>query len=100
MRVLKVPFKSKAFTVGFFAGLLLFIAVNAYEYTRVEELECFDCYKTFGFPLGLYESGTFAHVEQILWGRLIANALIAVGISIGIGAGCHLIINKGKRYLR
>jgi hypothetical protein len=89
--------RTKAFAVGFSGGLILLVAVNIYEYTIMIETECFDCLLGFGFPFRLYESGIF-HLERILWLGLIADVLIAILVSVGIGLLCHSFKNiRGER---
>lgn len=87
--------RTKAFAVGFSGGLILLVAVNIYEYTIMIETECFDCLLGFGFPFRLYESGIF-HLERILWLGLIADVLIAILVSVGIGLLCSFSRNISR----
>jgi len=88
---------TKAFAIGFFIGLFLFIAINVYSYSQMREEECFDCIKNFGFPFRFYESGSILHMERILWFRLVADVLIAICMSIGTGLVCHLAKNRSVK---
>jgi hypothetical protein len=87
-RTMPTTIRTKAFAVGLFSVLFLFTALNVYSYTRMSGEECFDCIKGFGFPFRLYESGTILHLEKILWLGLIADVLIAIIVSVGIGLLC------------
>jgi len=91
-RTMRTPVLTMAFTVGFFAGLFLLIAVNMYGYNRMYEAECFDCIQGFGFPFRLYESGTILHLDRILWHALIGDVL-AIAVGAGIGLLCHSFKN-------
>lgn len=97
---MKIHVWSKAFIVGFLTGLFLFIAINMYGYSRMQEQECFDCLLGFGFPFRLYESGTILHLERILWPSLIADFLITMCASIGIGLVCHISQNRNGKVIR
>jgi hypothetical protein len=94
---MKIHVQSKAFIVGFFTGLFLFIVINVYSYSRMQEQECFDCLLGFGFPFHLYESGTILHLERTLWLGLIVDFLIAICASILIGLVCHIYRNRSER---
>lgn len=97
-RTMRTPSGTRAFSVGFFTGLFLLIAVNMYGYNRMYEAECFDCIQGFGFPFRLYESGTILHLERILWYGLIADVLVAISVGVGIGLLCHSFKNiRGRR---
>jgi hypothetical protein len=97
-RTMRTPIGTRAFSVGFLAGLFLLIAVNVYGYNRMNEAECFDCIQSFGFPFRLYESGTILHLERILWYGLIADVLIAISVGAGIGLLFHFFKKvRGRR---
>ncbi len=88
--------RSKAFNVGFLIVLLLFAAANIYSYDWMLEQECFDCIKSFGLPFSLYETGTIHHITRILWDGLIADVLIAISASMGVGLFCKWVFNVEK----
>ena len=88
------------FAIGFFGGLLLFIGGNVDSYNQMYEKECFDCLKSFGFPIRFYESGTILHAERTLCFGLIANMVITVCVSIGVGLVCHFSWNKIGKVIR
>lgn len=98
-RTLRTPIRSRAFSVGFFTGLFVLVAVNIYGYNRMYEAECFDCIQGFGFPFRLYESGTILHLEGILWYGLIADVLVAISVGAGIGLLCYTFKNIRGRWL-
>ena len=88
-RTIRTSIRTRAFSVGFFAGLFLLIAINMYGYNSMYEAECFDCVQGFGFPFRLYESGTILHLERFLWDGLIADVMVAVSVGVGIGLLFH-----------
>lgn len=88
-RTMRTRIGTRAFSVGFFTGLVLLIAINMYGYIRMYETECFDCIQGFGFPFRLYESGTIFHLERILWYGLIADVMVAISVGAVIGLLFH-----------
>ena len=95
--------RSKSFLMGFFLGLLSFLAANIYTYEDGSEVfgkasdakmaECFDCVQRFGWPFRLHQSGTIMHVDDILWMGLSADIFIAVIACTIVGALTHLLFN-------
>jgi hypothetical protein len=88
--------RSKAFSAGFFSGLVLFVAANIYGYDRMNEIECFDCIVGFGLPFRLYETGGFFTVTRVLWHGFAADVLIAIGVSLMIGLLCSRLFGTKK----
>jgi hypothetical protein len=99
-RTMPTTIRTKAFAVGLFSALFLFTALNVYSYTKMSEEECFDCVKAFGFPFRLYESGTILHLDKILWLGLLADVLIAICVSVGIGLLCNFANTISRRRSR
>lgn len=78
--------RSKAFTFGFFGGLLLFVAANLYSYFRMAEYPSMDDgFVDCGVPFKLYAYGGFFGHSVILWQGLLADVLIAICMSIILG---------------
>ena len=46
----------------------------------------FDGYAECGFPFGLYGYGGFAPASEILWPGLIADYIVAMFVSVAVGA--------------
>jgi hypothetical protein len=80
--------RSKAFSIGFLCGLALFAAANIYSYLQVVP-PCCDFFGPFGVPLEIGGYGGFAGQTYILWSGVLANALIAVFVSVVLGWTCH-----------
>jgi hypothetical protein len=79
---------SKRFIVGFVTGFGLLAAANVYSYLRMGTIgraDCDDCSVSFGFPLPLWVKGGFVGVSDVLWGGLLADALVAVGAGLVLG---------------
>ena len=55
---------------------------------------CLHCIREIGFPFYFYETGSIAHYKKILWFGLIADIIIAISASIGIGFIFHIITTK------
>lgn len=91
------PIRTRAFAAGFFGGMLLLVAVNVYSYNNMNEEECFDCIQGFGFPFRLYEQGTILHLETILWPGLLADVLVVICVSVGIGLLCNCSSSISRR---
>jgi hypothetical protein len=98
--------RSKPFVIGFLSSLLLFIAINVYTYDDglagftsndgVRATECFDCLKQFGWPFRLHQSGTIHHIDELLFTGFIADILIIVLASTGIGLLCKSLLKKPR----
>jgi hypothetical protein len=98
--------RSKSFARGFLIGLLLFAAANIYTYypgyesrsknNGVVVIEEFDTLKEFGWPFRLHRSGTIFHLDEILWRGLVADIVIAIGVSAGIGLVCSLLVRRRR----
>ena len=86
-------FPNKAFKLGVFGGIIIYIGIYAFNYKPKNEL-CFDCYETTGFPFVSYESGTILHLDQILWLGLIGNYLVAILFIFVSGILCSFIWSK------
>ena len=91
--------RSRAFVVGFLAGLLIFLAANVRSYNQMQarmlsaemhpELACYDCPEGFGVPFWVYETGGFASLPSpVLPLGIIADVLIAVLASLMTGYVC------------
>ena len=92
--------RGKAFYIGLLIGLLLFVAANIYNYDQMLEQGCCDCIVSFGLPFKLYETGGFFGETRILWDGLIADVLIAIPMSIGIGFICKRLFNTEPSHRR
>jgi hypothetical protein len=80
--------RSKRFVVGFAAGFALLAAANLYTYLRMGatgRADCPDCSVSFGFPFPLWVRGGFVGVSDVLWGGLLADALVAAGAGLLLG---------------
>lgn len=90
---------SKRFIVGFLAGFALLAAANVYSYLRMGvtgRADCNDCSVSFGFPWPLWVKGGFVGVSDVLWGGLLADALVAV--VAGVVVGLLLRVTSKARY--
>ena len=86
--------RSRRFIVGFVVGFALPAAANLYSYLRMGvtgRADCNDCSVSFGFPFPLWVKGGFVGVSDVLWGGLLADALIAVGAGLALGFVLTLI---------
>ncbi|HEX6185154.1 MAG TPA: hypothetical protein VFZ44_14805 [Pyrinomonadaceae bacterium] len=91
--------RSRRFIVGFVVGSALPAAANLYSYLRMGttgRADCNDCSVSFGFPFPLWVKGGFVGVSYVLWGGLLADALIAVGA--GVALGLLLLMTSKARY--
>ena len=80
--------RSKRFIAGFVVGFALLAAVNLFSYLRMGDTgraDCNDCSVSFGFPFPLWVKGGFVGVSDVLWGGLLADALVAVGAGLVLG---------------
>ena len=92
--------RSKRFIVGFVAGFALPAAANVYSYLRMGttgRADCDDCSVSFGFPFPLWVKGGFVGVSDVLWGGLLADALVAVGAGLLLGFVLALTSRAGYR---
>jgi hypothetical protein len=71
-------YSNKAFKLGIFAGILIYVLIYGYNQPPERKSLCFDCYETSGFPFTSHESGTILHLDRTLWLGIIANILIAI----------------------
>ena len=78
-------YSNKAFKLGIFGGILIYVLIYGYNQPLERKSICFDCYKTSGFPFTSHESGTILHLDQTLWLGLIANIFIAVTFILAVG---------------
>lgn len=98
--------RSRSFALGFLIGLLLFAAANIYtsypgyasksNNNGVAVTEEFDALKEFGWPFRLHRSGTILHLDEILWKGLVADIVIAVCVSAGIGLVFFLLVRQRR----
>lgn len=86
----------RVFYIGFFGSLLLFVAVNIYDYYRMNEPVLIDGSVKFGLPFKFYMSGGFTG-SAILWNGLIADVVIAVCASIIIGWASEQLFRTRSR---
>ncbi|HXG66023.1 MAG TPA: hypothetical protein VNO70_13055 [Blastocatellia bacterium] len=84
-RTIRKEIRAKAFGIGFVIGLIPFVWMNVHSYHHMYRHICDDCFVFFGFPFYLYQTGGFAGPTVILWGGLIANAVIAACTSMCAG---------------
>jgi ABC-type antimicrobial peptide transport system permease subunit len=78
-------FSKKTFKIGFFVGILVFIAINFFDFnTRYSEW-CSNCDSGFGFPFRLHEPGGLVSGWGVLFYGLVADILIATIFSFIIG---------------
>jgi hypothetical protein len=80
--------RSKAFIIGFIIGVGLLVAANIHSYLHMEFSGgggCDDCTFSFGFPFPLWVEGGFISVADVLWGGLVADAAVAVGVGLLLG---------------
>jgi hypothetical protein len=103
--------RSRSFSLGFFAGLVLFATANIYtSYPGYESgsnnngvvavTEEFDALKEFGWPFRLHRSGTILHLDEFLWKGLVADLVIAVCVSVCIGLACFLLVTRRRETTR
>jgi hypothetical protein len=60
------------------------------------ETICFDCYYSYGVPFKMWGSGGFVGITEIFWFGLIANILIGIIFSIGLGS----VFQKVRRIIK
>lgn len=87
--------KGKLFNIGFSFGIILIILGNFYTLlTDNSRAICFDCYKTWGFPFVMHESGTMLHLSNFIWSGVVANVFIAIFFSFIVGLIFKFIWSK------
>jgi hypothetical protein len=74
-----------AFGLGVMSGLSFFAWANLDSYTHMFREACYDCPVYFGYPFYLYQTGGFAGPTFLLWGGLIGDVAIAIGVSSTVG---------------
>jgi len=77
--------KNKAFVIGFFGGVVLFLCLNYYTVMRAFDDMCFDYMRVFGFPFTFVETGGFVTHTDIFWFSLIVDILITLIFSVVTG---------------
>lgn len=86
--------RSRSFTLGFLVGLLLFVAANIYSfYHPYSNGIGFSSFTEFGWPFHLHSSisNPLLDTKEILrWKGFVADILIALFVSAGIGLVCFL----------
>lgn len=87
-------FRSKAFLVGFFSGVILFICLNYYTVMQAYDYLCFDCMMLFGFPFTSVEHGGFVTHTNICWFGLFADFLITIICSFILGLILKFVWSK------
>ncbi len=91
--------RNKAFALGFFSVLALFVAANYYSYVHMYDHCCLaDGISEFGWPFALYQEGGFANAEGIVWSGLNVNVLIAAAASFISGRLCEKLAGKRTRF--
>ena len=78
-------FKDKAFLIGFFCGVILFVCLNYYTVMQNYDGLCFDCIFYFGFPFTSVEHGGYVTRTIIHWLGLFADFLITLIFSFILG---------------
>ena len=68
---------SKIFIISFLSGLVSFVAVNVYSYSKVVDPMC-SFPVEFGLPFTLGTYGGFVTTTHILWSGIIANGIVAL----------------------
>lgn len=88
--------RSRAFQIGFLAGLLLMSVVNVVDYYQMgSQRVAIDGNTQFGFPFDLYVTTGFG--DAILWPGLVADVLIAVCGSIILGLAVERAVKRPGR---
>lgn len=68
---------SKIFIISFLNGLVSFVAVNVYSYSKAVDPMC-SFPVEFGLPFTLGTYGGFVTTTHILWSGIIANGIVAL----------------------
>jgi len=68
---------SKIFTISFLSGVISFVALNIYSYSKVVDPMC-SFPVEFGVPFKLGTYGGFVTTTHILWSGIIANGIVAL----------------------
>ncbi len=87
-------YSNKAFKLGIFAGIFIYIFIYSSNCPPPKKYLCFDCYETSGFPFASYESGTILHLDRALWIGQIANILFAILFIFAFGLIANFIRSK------
>ncbi len=91
---MKAFIKSAPFWIGTITGMALALVIGIVDYGMKFDGLCMDCDNDFGFPLKIYQSGSFMHSTQILWLALFGNIVIFGLLSICFGLLFHLFWNN------
>ena len=87
-------YSNKAFKLGIFVGIFIYISIYAYNSPPARNRLCFDCYEVSGFPFNSYESGTILHLDRTLWFGQIANVLFAILFVFIVGLISNFVWSK------
>ena len=68
---------SKIFKISFLIGIVSFVALNLYSYSKVVDPLC-SFPVEFGVPFTLGTYGGFVTTTHILWSGIIANGIVAL----------------------
>ncbi len=68
---------SKIFKISFLIGIVSFVALNLYSYSKVVDPMC-SFPVEFGVPFTLGTYGGFVTTTHILWSGIIANGVVAL----------------------
>jgi hypothetical protein len=82
---------SKASIIGFFCGVILVIGANLYDDSNMDGSFCFDCFVSYGFPFRMWGTGGLVGITKIFWLGLIADILIGIIFSIGLGCVFQIV---------
>ncbi len=87
-------FSNKAFKLGIFSGIFIYVVMYIYNLPPERKGICFDCDDPSGFPFVSYKPGNALETSHIVWFGLIADILIAIFFIFGIGLLFSFISSK------
>jgi hypothetical protein len=90
----------RLFIIGLAAAVALFVAANVYGYLSMASTgraACPDCSASFGFPFAVWVEGGFVSVRRVLWGGLLADALVALAAGVALGLVLVAVSAAGRR---
>lgn len=76
------------------------MAANIYGYRRMGFHgggRCDDCSFSFGFPFPLWVEGGFVGAAHVMWGGLLADAVVAMGAGLLLGLALMTVAGARRR---
>ena len=87
-------YSNKAFKLGIFAGIFIYVLLYNYNQPPAKKSLCFDCDDPTGFPFISYVPGNAIVVSHTVWIGLIGNILFATLLVFIIGLITNFIVSK------